>query len=86
MFFAESRTRPLAPILTEWHATEQAIEAAVSAVSEDDLNAVGRFLWLHGRTLARNVVGETYEHTGDHLPDIDAFLASHTPATTQEAS
>lgn len=26
-------------------------------------------------TLAATVAGETYEHTGDHLPDIDAYLA-----------
>ncbi len=83
-FFAESRMRPLATVLAEWHATEAAIEAAAPAVSEDDLNATGRFPWLHGRTLAGNVVGETYEHTGDHLPDIDAFLARLTPASMQE--
>jgi len=76
VFFAESRTRPLDLVLSGWQATEAAIEATVPTVSEDDLNATARYPWLHGRTLVGNLVGETYEHTGDHLPDIDAFLAS----------
>jgi len=73
-FFAASRARPLAAVLHEWRTTARAVEAAVPLVSEDDLNTLVRFPWLRERTLASIVAGETYEHTREHLPDIDAFL------------
>lgn len=81
-FFAASRARPLDAVLREWRATENAVEAAVPRVSEDDLTDPARFPWLHGRSLVSVVAGETYEHTREHQPDIDAFLRAIVRANT----
>jgi hypothetical protein len=60
-------SRPWEDILALINQSQSELLAELELVSEDDLNDPARYLWLGGRPLWRNVVGNAYLHPAAHL-------------------
>lgn len=73
--YEQSHDRPLADVLMDSRESFDRLEAAVSALDDDDLLTVDRYNWLPGMALGPAVITGTVEHFHeDHEADIRAFL------------
>jgi hypothetical protein len=73
--YATNRERPLADVLMDSRESFDRLEAAVSALSEDDLFTPGRYSWLDGAALGPAVIEGTVGHFHEeHESGIRAFL------------
>jgi hypothetical protein len=74
---AANSIRTVEEVLAESRASFDQLEAAVAALSDDDLFSPSRFGWMRGAALGPSVIGGTVEHFHDeHEADIRAFLQS----------
>lgn len=73
--FAANRSRPLAEVKQDFHASYQQLLAATEALGEVDLFDPGRFAWMKGNALWTTAEGDTFGHYDEHKPAIEAWLA-----------
>jgi hypothetical protein len=70
------RDRPLAEVLRDSRESLEQLEAAVQALSEQDLTDPQRFPWMEGVALGETISGNSMDHFyDDHEPAIRAWLA-----------
>ncbi|HEX4204626.1 MAG TPA: DinB family protein [Ktedonobacteraceae bacterium] len=72
--FAANRSRPLAEVKQDFHASYQQLLAATEALGEGDLFDPGRFAWMEGNALWTTAEGDTFGHYNEHKPAIEAWL------------
>lgn len=78
-FYARDKDRPATAILAETEAQFSAIDAALTAMSADDLLTPGRFAWLGNMPIGPAVLGYSFTHLHtDHEPDIRAWMQRET--------
>jgi len=73
--YADQRERPLARVLSDFHAVYVQLLKRLDAVKERDLNDPKRFNWTEGTPLEKLVAGDTFEHYAQHRPAIEAWRA-----------
>jgi hypothetical protein len=74
-FYETNRDKPLAQVIADFDAAYPQALAATKAMSEGDLFDPRRFAWREGRPLWWMVAGNTFGHYGDHIPNIETWLA-----------
>jgi len=74
-FYRESKSRPLADILSELRISYARIVEMVQNTSEADLTDPERFTWMSGQPLWRLVAGDAYAHYPEHIESIREWLA-----------
>jgi hypothetical protein len=72
--FADNEVRSPADILADLQAAQAAVLAAVTALSEDELNDPHAFPWWDGEPIWTSIAGNTYEHYQEHRELIQAWL------------
>jgi hypothetical protein len=73
-FYEENKSRLLAEVMGDFHATYGRAVEAVQALSNEDLFEPQRFAWMKGNALWELVAGNTYEHYQEHIGSIQAWL------------
>lgn len=76
-FYERDRNRPASEILATSRDQFQRMRDAVKAISEDDLLTPGRFPWLGDLPLSAVLTGSFGHLYVDHVPEIRAWLDSH---------
>jgi hypothetical protein len=71
--FATNHGRPLSEVLAEFGQSGEQVVSAVEACSEADLTEPGRFGWLEGEPLWRQVSMDTFGHYREHQAAIQAW-------------
>jgi hypothetical protein len=74
--FTANHLRPLNDIQARFRASTQRLQASVEAANESDLFEPGRFAWMEGEPLWKNVGGNSFWHYGEHASMIEEWLAS----------
>lgn len=69
------RSRSLVEVQRDFRAAYHKLFVSVEALREEDLFAPERFAWK-GQALWKMAEGDTYGHYADHVPVIEAWLAS----------
>lgn len=64
--YAHNRDRPLQEVLAESEQVFNRLQAAVEALSEEDLMRPGRFAWLAGKPLVATILGSLDHYYGEH--------------------
>ena len=72
--YAENRNRPPAEILEDYRRSYREIVEEVKTLSEADLMETKRFAWTEGEELWSSIAGETYLHSGEHMPAVRKWL------------
>ncbi len=72
---AAGRARSLAQVLADYRASYGQLQVAVEALNEDALFDAGRFSWMEGDPLWKNVAGNTFWHYPEHIATIEERLA-----------
>lgn len=73
--FAANRSRPLAQVLADFHASYRQLLVAVEALNEDALFDAKRFAWMEGDPLWKVVAGNTFGHYPEHITMIEEWQA-----------
>ena len=71
---AETASRPLADVLTEFHKTRGRVLAGVGSLTDEQINRPGAAPWTGDRPLLPFIAGNTYEHYREHAAEIRAWL------------
>jgi len=85
--FEENRNRPLHDVLTESQQVFQQLLKLVQALSDEDLIDPHRLepfldpLWTDGLPVWKCIAADSYEHYGQHIPSIRAWLDKSTSNT-----
>lgn len=69
-WFEESRSRPLALALQDFHGVRKQTIRRVKDIPEKSLSDPGVFSWLDGHPLWEWIAGDTFEHESEHAEDI----------------
>lgn len=72
-WFQESRARPLAQVLEDFHGVRNQTVRRVEAFSERDLSDGQRYAWLEGRPLWQWIAGDSFEHEAEHEQQVRAW-------------
>jgi len=78
--FEENRNRPLHEVLEESQRVFQQLLKSVQALSDEDLTDPHRLepfldpLWTDGLPVLTCIAADSYEHYGQHIPSIRAWL------------
>ncbi len=73
--YQANRDRPAADVIRESRESLQQLEAAIQALSEQDLTDSQRFAWMEGTALIETIMGNSMGHFHeDHEPEIRAWL------------
>ena len=78
-FYDANHDLTVSEVLADSRATFDRIEAALLALSEDDLFANGRYPWMHDYAVADVILGSAGHLDEEHEPGISAFLGRSTP-------
>lgn len=82
--FEENRNRPLHDVLAKSRQVFQQLLALVQALSDEDLSDPHRLeplldpVWTDGLPVWKCIVADSYEHYGQHIPSIRAWLDKST--------
>ena len=82
--FEENRSRPLHDVLAESQQVFQQLLTLVQALSDEDLTDPHRLepvldpLWTDGLPVWKCIAADSYEHYGQHIPSIRAWLDKST--------
>ena len=69
------RTRPLERVIEDYDGVHRQLLRQFTALTEKDLAAP--LAWRKGQTLSQYVVEDVIEHEAEHLPALQAWLATH---------
>jgi uncharacterized protein (TIGR03083 family) len=73
-FFAEQHTQALDDVIAAERVAYQALLDLVETAADADLFGPQRFAWTHGAPLVDWVAANSYEHYGEHIADMTAWL------------
>jgi hypothetical protein len=73
-FYQQNKDKPLVEVEAVLHSTYAQIIRNIEALSEEALLNPEYFPWMRGRTLARQISGDTYEHYQDHIGELQKML------------
>jgi hypothetical protein len=73
--YRANRERPLGEVLGEYRHSFQRMYDATSALSENELNDIGRYPWLAGHRLADVIIGAFGHFHEEHEPLLRDWLA-----------
>jgi hypothetical protein len=73
--FTANRSRPLDEVRANFRASYQRMLAATGVLSESVLFEPGRFAWMKGDPLWKNIGGNSFWHYDEHTAIIEQWLA-----------
>lgn len=73
-FYQQNKDKSLVEVEAVLHSTYAQIIRNIEALSEEALLNPEYFPWMHGRTLAHQISGDTYEHYRDHISELQKIL------------
>jgi hypothetical protein len=84
--YAENKSKPLAQVLEEFHASYRQTLALVESIPEDDIFGQQRFAWTGKHTLADYVTGNTSNHYRWAKDKVRQWLLNSASADDEQAS
>ena len=78
--YTENKARDLDAIFDDFQRVRVELEGWLESFKLKDLQTVGKYKWLPGRTLAQLIAQASYEREAAYIPALAQFAASWRPA------
>jgi len=84
LIYVHNRARPVVEVLAESDQAFAALMAAVATFPDAALTDPDCAAWTEGETPLAMIAGDSYEHYGDHIPGVRAWLGAPQSTETRD--